>query len=323
MVMSTMKETLVTGATGFVGGYLVQELLKDGNYSVHGTYRSEESKASSPVGNMINLHKADLLQPADVEKVLEATRPEFIFHLAAQAAIAESFRDPAGTLHNNIDGLLVLFESLLKLQMLNTKVLVVLSADVYGYVRPEELPIKEDTLFRPGNPYAVSKAACDLLAFQYWRAKKLPIIRVRPFTHIGPGQKTGFVTSDFAKQVAEIEKGKQEPTISVGNLDARRDFTDVRDMVRAYVLLMERGIPGEVYNVGSGLSHRIEEVLKYFLDHSTKRIEAITDPAKLRPSDIPDFVADSSKVQTLTNWRPEIPFEQSLHDILEYWRSIT
>lgn len=315
-----MKKILITGATGFAGGYLISHLLSLGGYEIYGTYRNEQSLEKFLLKDKIKLVKADLSDREQAKKVLLEVRPDAIFHLAAQAAIQESIKNPLETLHNNIDSELFLFEGLRELQMTNTKVMIVLSADVYGYVLPQDLPIDENVPFRPGNPYAVSKIACDYLAYQYWRSYKLPIVRLRPFTQIGPGQKTGFVTSDFAKQIAEIEKNKQEPVMKVGNLEAKRDFTDVRDMVRAYATLLEKGEPGEVYNIGSGKSHKIKEILDFFLSKSKVAIKSETDPDKLRPSDTPDFVADSSKMQKLTGWKTEISFEKSLEDILNYWR---
>jgi GDP-4-dehydro-6-deoxy-D-mannose reductase len=315
-----MKKILITGATGFVGTHLVSYLLSLEKYEIYGTYRSEGSLENYPYKDRIKFVKADLADKEQFKSALSQVKPDAVFHLAAQAAISESIRHPLETLHNNIDSELFLFESLRELEMLNTKIMIVLSADVYGYVLPEDLPIDEATPFRPGNPYAVSKIACDFLAYQYFRSYKLPIVRLRSFTHIGPGQKTGFVTSDFAKQIAEIEKGKQEAVIRVGNLDAKRDFTDVRDIVRAYALLLEKGEPGDVYNIGSGMSRKISEVLEFFLSKAKVSIKSETDPDKLRPSDIPDFVADFSKLQKLTGWKPEISFEKSLEDILEFWR---
>lgn len=315
-----MKKILITGATGFVGVHLINYLFSLKKYELFGTYRSDRSFERFGYKDKIKLFKTDLLYNEQLKNTLREVKPDAIIHLAAQAAIPESIKHPLETLHNNIDSELLLFETIRELEMFNTKIIVVLSADVYGYISPEDLPIDENTQFRPGNPYAVSKAACDLLAYQYFKSNKLPIVRVRPFTHIGPGQKTGFVTSDFAKQVAEIEKGKMEPIIKVGNLDAKRDFTDVRDVVRAYALILENGEPGEVYNIGSGKSHKISEVLKFFLSKSTKNIKSETDPSRLRPSDIPDFVADSSKLHKLTGWKAEIPFEKSLEEILEFWR---
>jgi GDP-4-dehydro-6-deoxy-D-mannose reductase len=314
------KKVLITGATGFVGGHLISHLLSLQKYEIYGTYRSDASLESSPLKDKIKFVKGDLSDREQFKKILSDVKPDYVFHLAAQAAIQESINNPLETLHNNIDSQLFLLEGLRELNMLDTKLMIVLSADVYGYVLPEDLPIDENTPFRPGNPYAVSKIACDFLAYQYFRSYKLPIVRVRTFTHIGPGQKTGFVTSDFAKQIAEIEKLKLEPVIRVGNLDAKRDFTDVRDIVKAYALLLEKGEAGEVYNIGSGKSHKISEVLEFFLSKAKVAIKSETDPNKLRPSDIPDFVADYSKMQKLTGWEPEITFEKSLEDILESWR---
>lgn len=318
-----MKKVLITGATGFVGTHLIKYLFSNTESQIYGTYRSEESKNASPLQDKINFVRVDLQNYEQIKKVLADVQPEGIYHLAAQAEISESIKHPLATFHTNIDSQLLLFEALRELQMVNTRVLAVLSADVYGYVLPEELPITEDVSFRPANPYGVSKVACDVLAYQYWKSYTLPIVRVRPFTHIGPGQRTGFVTSDFAKQIAEIEKGKlPQAVIKVGNLDAKRDFTDVRDIVRAYVKLIEFGEAGEVYNVGSGVSHRIDDILSFFLTRANRPITKETDPEKLRPSDIPDFVADYSKLNRLTGWKPEIPFETSLQDILDYWRSV-
>jgi len=315
-----MKKILITGATGFVGTHLISHLLTLRQYEIYGTYRSEQSLENFPLKDQIKFVKAELSDREQVKKILSEVKPDAVFHLAAQSAIAESIKNPLETLHNNIDSELFLFEGLRELEMLNTKIMIVLSADVYGYVLSEDLPIDEDTPFRPGNPYAVSKITCDFLAYQYWRSYQLPIVRLRSFTHVGPGQKTGFVTSDFAKQIAEIEKGKQEPIIKVGNLEAKRDFTDVRDIVKAYALLLEKGKAGEVYNIGSGQSHKIKDVLDFFLSKARVEIKSEIDPNKLRPSDTPDFVADYSRMQKLTGWKPEIPFETTLEDVLNYWR---
>jgi GDP-4-dehydro-6-deoxy-D-mannose reductase len=194
------------------------------------------------------------------------------------------------------------------------------SSEQYGLVRPEDIPINEDTPFRPNNPYAVSKIAQDALALQYFLSYGQQTIRVRPFNHIGPGQTEHFVTAAFARQVALIEAGQQEPVIYVGNLQADRDFTDVRDMVRAYLLAVTRGEPGEVYNIGSGRGRPIQWVLDTLVAMSTVEVEVREDPARMRPSDIPSLVCDPSRFHTRTGWRPEIPLEQTLRDILDYWR---
>jgi GDP-4-dehydro-6-deoxy-D-mannose reductase len=205
---------------------------------------------------------------------------------------------------------------------METKVLLVSSAEVYGHIRPDDLPVDEETPHRPANPYAVSKIAQDYLGFQYYLSYKLPIIRVRPFNHIGPGQKLGFVVSDFAKQVAEIEKGSQPPIIRVGNLEARRDFTDVRDIVKAYPLLLEKGEPGEVYNAGSGNSHSAKEIMEILLTLTTASVQVEQDPDRMRPSDIPEIRADITKIIEVTGWKPEIPFEQTIKDTLDYFRKV-
>ncbi|MGH7203397.1 MAG: GDP-mannose 4,6-dehydratase, partial [Candidatus Levyibacteriota bacterium] len=183
-------------------------------------------------------------------------------------------------------------------------------------------PVDENTPHRPANPYAVSKIAQDYLGFQYNLSYKLPIIRVRPFNHVGPGQAPTFVVSDFAKQIAEIEKGNREPVMRVGNLDAKRDFTDVRDMVRLYSLLIEKGEPGEVYNAGNGVSHSVQEVLDLLQSFSKMKITVQHDPAKMRPSDVPDIMCDRTKVTKATGWKPQISFETTIKDTLDYWRGI-
>jgi GDP-4-dehydro-6-deoxy-D-mannose reductase len=317
-----MKKVLITGASGFVGGFLIEHLLSLGDYEVIGTYNSEERLQKSPLKDKIKFIKADLSNKEETKKTLTDTKPEFIYHLAALASAGASFKDPFGTFHTNIDSELNLFESLRELEMKETRSLIFASAEEYGYVQPDDLPVDENTPLRPANPYAVSKIAQDYLAFQYNLSYKLPLIRVRPFNQIGPRQGTGYVASDFAKQIAEIEKGQKEPVIKVGNLDAKRDFTDVRDAVKAYHLILEKGIAGDVYNVGCGTSHKVQEILDSLLKLANVKISVEVDPNKLRPSDIPEIVADNTKVNKLTNWKPEIPFETTIKDILDYWRSI-
>ncbi len=194
-----------------------------------------------------------------------------------------------------------------------------LNSDVYGQVTPEELPLDEDTQFRPTSPYSVSKATQDLLGLQYYLAFKLPIIRVRPFNHIGPRQSPAFVVSSFAKQIAEIEKEDGQTSIKVGNLSARRDFTDVRDMVRAYQIVMDKGEVGEVYNIGSGSSVSIQTIVDNFIKLAKKEISIEIDPARIRPLDIPDIVCDAKKIHSL-GWSTQIQLDQTLKDTLEYWR---
>ena len=317
-----MKKVLITGASGFVGGYVAEHLLSLNDYDIYGTYLTEESKESSPVKDFIHFSQADLEDKSQIQKLISEVRPEWIFHLAAQASVPKSFKDPIGTFHSNIDVEINLFETLREQELLETKVLVVGSAEEYGYVTPEDLPVDENTPLRPASPYSVSKIAQDFLAFQYSLSYKMPLIRVKPFNHVGPRQAPGFVVSDFCKYIAEVEKGLKEPIMKVGNMQAKRDFTDVRDMVKAYVLLMEKGEKGEVYNIGSGKSHAIQEIFDILVSLSAVKITTESDPAKFRPSDIPEIVVDNTKISTLTGWKPEIPLEVTLKDTLDYWRKM-
>jgi len=315
-----MKTVLITGASGFVGGFLAEHLLSQGGYDIVGTATSDASIAHSPVAEKITFIKTDFTDQAQVTSLLRRVQPDYVYHLVAQASVGASFQDPIGTLHANIDAQIHLLEALRSEKLLDTRVLIVCSAEEYGYVTPQDLPVDEETPLRPANPYSVSKITQDFLAFQYHLSYKLPLIRVRPYNHIGPRQKLGYVAADFAYQVAAIEKGKQEPIMKVGNLDAKRDFTDVRDMVRAYTLLVEKGIPGEVYNVGAGVSHSAQDILNLLLKASDTTITVQHDPAKMRPSDVPEIVVNAHKMQKITGWKPEIPFEQTIQDILAYWR---
>jgi GDP-4-dehydro-6-deoxy-D-mannose reductase len=195
------------------------------------------------------------------------------------------------------------------------------SSEEYGLVMPDELPIKETNPLRPLSPYAVSKVAQDLLGYQYWKSWKLDSVRTRGFNHEGPRRGPVFVASDFAKQIADIEKGRKPPVMSVGNLEARRDFTDVRDMVRAYWLALEKCEPGEVYNICRGRAWSIREVLELLLSMTKAKIEVREDVGRLRPSDVPVLLGDNTKFVKATGWQPTIPFEQTLRDMLEYWRA--
>lgn len=317
-----MKRVLITGASGFVGGYLAEHLLALGDYDIYGTYLTEKSKEESPVNNKIHFIQTDLQNQDQTERLIMEVQPEYVYHLAAMASVWTSFQDPIGTFHANIDAQLMLFESLRKAQLLTSRVLVVGSAEEYGYITPEDLPVDEETPLRPANPYSVSKISQDFLGLQYTISYKMPIIRIRPFNHVGPRQAPGFVLSDFARQVAEIEKGEMEPIIRVGNMEARRDFTDVRDMVKVYPLVLEKGIPGEVYNAGSGKSHKIQEVMDLLISFSHQTIKVESDPTKFRPADVSEIIADTTKITTLTGWKPEIPFETTVKDTLDYWRKI-
>lgn len=316
------KRVLITGASGFAGGFLSEHLLSLKKYDIYGTYHNDESFIQSPVKKNINFRKVDLLQSQEVLQAVKSIKPDFIVHLAASTFPAGSFKKPLETFHTNVDAEIHLLESVRAENLTKTKILITASSEIYGYVKKEELPVDEETPLRPPSPYSVSKIAQDFLGFQYNLSYKLPIIRMRPFNHIGPRQNSRFIVSDFSKQIAEIEKGKKDPVMYVGNLEAKRDYTDVRDMVRAYTMLMEKGKDGEVYNIGSGSSHSAREVLDKLLSLSTKKISVTIDPAKMRPSDIPDIICDNRKIMKDTSWEPQIPFEQTLKDTLDYWRSL-
>ena len=312
---------LITGITGFAGSHLAEYILAHHpGVQVHGIirWRSRMDNVASILGK-VELHEADLKDMVSLKKVLAASRPERIFHLAAQSFVPTSWRLPAETFMINSVGQINLFESILDLK-LDPRIQIAGSSEEYGMVHPDEVPMKETNPLRPLSPYAVSKVAQDLLGYQYFKSYGLKVIRTRGFNHTGPRRGDVFVTSNFSKQVAEIEKGKREPVIHVGNLDAKRDFTDVRDMVRAYWLAAEKGEPGDVYNLGSGSAISMHQLLEMLSTLSRTKFRIQVDPDRLRPSDVQILLADASKFRTLTGWAPTIPFEKTLSDLLDYWR---
>ena len=261
----------------------------------------------------------DLLDADLTRRVIERYRPDIIFHLAAQAYVPKAVANPAETLINNAVSQVNVVESC-RTAGIDPIIVIVSSAEVYGAVPPAEIPITELQPFRPRNPYAVSKVTQDMLGLQYFLSYNMNIIRVRPFNHIGPGQNDRFVVSSLARQIAEIELGRADPVLLVGNLDAVRDFLDVRDVVRAYFAIAKTEFTGEVFNVASGVGVAIRSVLDQFLDLSASNVTVREDPARLRPSDIPLLVGDSTKLREATGWQPEISLEDSLLDTLNDWR---
>ncbi len=312
-------KALITGVGGFVGGHLVRHLLEQGDTTIIGAVYLPPEDHPDLVSTGIELHHIDLIDEDAVEHLLRRTQPDHIYHLAAQSFVPESFDDPWGTLENNIRSQLNLILSLIKLG-LGARLLVVGTSEVYGPVTEDEIPIDEDQPLRPPSPYSVSKVAQDMLGLQYAISHHLDIVRVRPFNQIGPGQSKRFVAPAFASQIAAVEAGQQAPMIHVGNLEAKRDFTDVRDMVRAYRLVMARGEAGAVYNIGSGEAHSVRELLDVLLDHSPAPVEVRTDPARLRPVEVPIFVCNPARMRQATGWQPTFTFEQTLIDVLEDWR---
>ena len=310
-------KALITGAGGFVGGHLTTYLLTHTDWDIIGTiFGREVTQSPDP---RLAFRAADLRDPKGVRALIRESQPTYIFHLAAQSFVPTSFADPWDTLENNIRAQLNLLEAVRQSER-ETRFLVVGSNEEYGAPRPEELPQTEDTPLRPNNPYAVSKVGQDFLGLQYHLAYGLPVVRVRPFNHTGPGQSSRFVVPAFASQIARIEAGQQEPVVKVGNLEAARDFTDVRDIVRAYHLAVTEGEPGAVYNLASGQAQSIRGLLDQLLSYSEKEIRVERDPDRYRPVDVPVVRGSAEKFRQRTGWEPHIPFEQTLRDTLDYWR---
>lgn len=317
------KQILITGITGFAGYHLAEYLLSLGHDQIAGTYLSETSlETFASLKNRLGLHQVDLTDWQKVQETVSSIRPAIIYHLAALPSPRESFQEPKLYLQNNINSELHILETLIKHNLKETKMLVVSTAEVYGRVQAENLPLNEEAPLRPVSPYGVSKIAQDFLGLQYFLAYNLPVVRVRPFNHLGPRLSDKFAPSAFAKKIAQIEKGIIPPLLTVGNLESKRDFTDVKDVVRAYVLLMEKGEAGEVYNLGSGKSYKIREVLDILLSLTKVSLEVKEDPLLLRPNDIPDLRCNYSKITRATGWQPAISLKDSLKTLLDYWRSV-
>jgi GDP-4-dehydro-6-deoxy-D-mannose reductase len=312
---------LITGITGFAGSHLAEYLLADHpGVEVFGLYRWRSRMENiEHVRSKVKLLECDLRDYTSVHAALAASRPDYIFHLAAQSFVPSSWTAPNETLTTNISGQTNLFEAIRALG-LDPVVQIACSSEQYGLVLPDEVPIKETNPLRPLSPYAVSKVTQDYLGYQYFMSYGLKAIRTRGFNHTGPRRGHVFVTSNFCSQVAAIELGLQEPVIRVGNLDAVRDFTDVRDMVRAYWLAVTKGRPGEVYNIATGQGIVIREMLDKIIGMAQVEVKVETDPARLRPSDVEILIGDSSKFRADTGWEPRIPFDQTLRDLLDHWR---
>jgi GDP-4-dehydro-6-deoxy-D-mannose reductase len=334
---------LITGVTGFAGSHLVEFLLREHpNVEVFGIYRRRsrldhlsevrdrlhmvepgvarvETMRSAFKEGKVNMIECDLLDAFSTHSLIAAVQPDRIFHLAAQSHVPTSWNAPAATIMDNVLGQVNLFEAL-RMEKLDPLVQIAGSSEEYGLVLPDEVPMKESNPLRPLSPYAVSKVTQEMLAYQYHRSYGIRSVVSRGFNHTGPRRGENFVTSTFARQIALIEKGKQEPVIYVGDLSSKRDFTDVRDMVRAYWLMLEHGKPGEVYNIGSGTTRSAKEVLDILLSLSEVKVEVRVDPTRLRPSDVLILWADATKFMEATGWKPTIEFEQTMRDLLDYWR---
>jgi GDP-4-dehydro-6-deoxy-D-mannose reductase len=308
---------LVTGIAGFVGGHLVDYLrAEQPQVRILGL----DSRPGARVRAMqVETIAADIEDAVAVRDALGSVRPDRILHLAAQSSPQRSWDDPAATVRTNVLGLLHLLEGA-RAHGLSPRVLAVGSAEEYGQVDARDLPLREDAPLRPLTPYATSKVAQGFLGLQYTLSTGIAVVRTRTFHHTGPRRGESFAESSFARQLAEIEKGLRAPVLEVGNLDAVRDFTDVRDVVRAYWELLERGRAGEVYNVCSGTGVRLRDLLQALIDVSGLRVEVRVDAARLRPSDVPELIGDPGRIRHGLGWVPRIPLEQSLRDLLQYWR---
>ncbi len=315
------KKVLITGITGFVGSHLAEYLLHRGDCTVWGSYRWRSRMENiDAFRDKINLIESDIRDAISMKHLIEEIEPDWIFHLAAQSYVPMSWKAPLETLSTNIEGEANLFEACRKANC-DPFIHIAGSSEEYGMVYPDEVPIKETNPLRPLSPYGVSKVAQDMLAYQYFQSYGLKVIRTRAFNHTGPRRGDVFVTSNFARQIVMIEKGKKEAVIKVGNLDAVRDFTDVRDVARAYTLALEKGEPGEVYNIASGTGITIKELLNSLLKMAQVEIKIEQDDARMRPSDVELLIGDAEKFSNKTGWKPEIPFSQTLSDILDFWRA--
>ncbi len=306
---------LITGADGFAGRHLIHELLSTTpDLRIHGT-SLREAPAPFP---QVTMHPIDLRDEPAVEDLIAEIKPDHIYHLAAQANVSQSYSAVWERLENNIRAQLSVILGCLRNEIA-PRMLVISSGDIYGDQHADQ-PATEDMPLRPGNPYSVSKVTQDMLALQYYLSNGLPIMRVRPFNHLGPGQSRGFVAPDFAYQIASIEAGLQPPVLRVGTLSAERDFTDVRDVMRAYRLVMERGIPGEVYNVASGKACTIRSLLDTLLSFSSATIEVRVETALVRPGSFSRVWGDPARLRAATGWQPTILLEQTLRDVLDDYR---
>lgn len=317
-----MKKVLITGISGFAGKHLASLLVQNSELQIHGTFHSAGSDAKlAELKDRVTLSQVDLSNKEEVGALISSISPEQVYHLAAQTSPSESLKNPAETLSTNTLSQLYLLEALDALPN-HPRIVTVTSSEIYGKVAFSDLPVNESTTFRPISPYAVSKITQDYLSYYYFLVKKMNIIRARPFNHTGSGQEK-FVVPAFARQIAQIEKGvSTSSVVRVGNLAAKKDFSDVRDIVRGYALLMEKGIPGEAYNLGSGKSVSIQWMLDTLLSFSDKQIEVEIDQALFRPLDIEDIYADNTRITNDTGWKPEISLEKTLKDVLDYFREV-
>lgn len=311
-----MKKALITGISGFVGSHLANYLTSQ-DIAVFGiSHPSQKSNGVIKIRKKSVIYKCDILNKRNLKQVLGTEQFDLIFHLAAFSSPTQSILNPLETLENNIIGQVNLLEVLSEMKSY-AKILIVGSSEEYGSVDEKNSPVNESTPLSPNTPYSISKLTQDFTGFYYYLHRNLNIVRVRPFNHIGPGQSTNFVVPALAAQIAKVSKGRLE-IIKVGNLDSWRDFTDVRDICRAYLLSLEKGKKGEVYNLGSGNSYKIADILERLIGFSKMNIEVVADEKLIREGDTKKIVCDFSKFNKVTGWKPEIPIDITLFDTLKY-----
>jgi len=313
-------KTLVTGCAGFAGSHLAEYLLGKGEEVVGLFAPNDEGENLQHIKKHLEILGVDLREFDRVRDVIASVKPQRIYHLAAFSSPAESFGDPEQTYRVNFMGTLNLLSAWLRVGM-DSRLLLISSAEVYGIVPKEKLPLREEAELRPINPYAGSKAAAEILALQFFRSYGLPIVLVRPFNHTGPRQSSRFVCSNLARQVAEIELGLRPPTIVAGNIDAVRDFSDVRDIVRGYFDLLEHGAPGEVYQLCSGHPVSIKSILDMLIPFASKPIQVVVDKSSLRKYDAAEIWGVYSKARLAVGWEPRHELTDTLRELIFYWKA--
>jgi GDP-4-dehydro-6-deoxy-D-mannose reductase len=312
-------KVFITGIAGFAGRHLTAFLLNRGDEVAGLEPEDNEDLGLLTKTHDVKIFTGDIRDEKTITKALKQFKPDIVYHLAAQSSVRLSFENPQETLAINIMGSLTLLEAINKVDF-PIKTLVISSSEVYGPLKPEEVPVTEEHPLRPVNPYAVSKASIDLLAYQYVKSYGQQVYIARAFSHSGPWQKTVGVLSDWAFQVAKIDLGLSQPTIKVGNIQVRRDYSDVRDVIRAYVDIVDKGRIGEPYNVCSGTGYELADLLEKYRQFTSKNIEVVVDQSRMRPVDIPILVGSNKKIRRDTGWNPTIPIDKTLKDLFDYWR---
>lgn len=323
-MINNKSKILITGITGFVGSHLLDYLLenKKEDCEIYGIIRENES-LERIIHNLSNtqLFTCDLINAYKVAEIIKTIEPDYIYHLAGESSVKTSWDSIVSVVNNNILAGLNILEALRFYRNLECRVLLICSSEEYGLVDKKDIPITEEAPLRPISPYAVSKATVDMFGFQYFSSYGLQIIRIRAFNHTGPRRPEIYALSNFAKQIAEIEKGIKEPIIRVGNLEAIRDYTDVRDIVRGYILAMQYCNAGEVYNLCSSKGYKIGVLLQKLISLSKKNIKIVNDLERMRPVDLPIIIGDNSKFKKTVPWKPNFSIEKTLENLLDYWRS--